>query len=171
MNLFIIQNLHKDKNAVCFRDCSSILLQDYYKEYWLIIICNSCCLMDCITHKFLILCLVYFPIKRLISRSRNRSRHACPHCWDLGRKYPTRLLSHFEKPHSGDYQPIPLIFQADEDPGNKFSTSKKSIHPWTNFCYWSKWKIITYISDLSIRTGTGLVTSANAGEQDGLAAL
>ena len=129
MKLFIIQNLHKNKNVVYFRACSSILLQDYYKEYRLIIICNSCCLMDCVTRKFLVLLLVYYLIKRLTSRSQTRSRDICPHCWDLGRYCLTLLLPRFEKPHSGDYQPIPLIFQADEDPGNKFSASQESIHP------------------------------------------
>lgn len=110
MNLFIIQNFHKDKNTVYFKDCRSILLQDYNNEYWLIIIFNSCCLMDCIIHKFLVLLLVYFPIKRPISMSWSRIRHTCPLFSDLGRYCPSGLLSYFEKPHSGDYQQIPLIF-------------------------------------------------------------
>lgn len=124
--------------------------------------------MDCITHKFLFLLFVYVPIRRRISSIWSRSRRAYPLCWDLGRYCPNRLPSHFEKCHRGDYQPVLLISKVNENQGNKISTSKESIRPWTNSCSWSKWKIIMYISDFRVNTSTGLVTGVAAGERDAL---
>lgn len=124
--------------------------------------------MDCITHKFLFLLFVYVPIRRRISSIWSRSRHACPLCWDLGRYCPNRLPSHFGKCHRGDYQPALLISKDDENPGNMISTSKGSIHLWTNSCSWSKWKIIMYISDFRVNISTGLVTGVAAEERHAL---